>query len=68
MRVLGVIRLSDLSDETTSPERQRSSIEKYAGAYDHEIVGWAEDIDVSGAVSPFDRKDLGGWLTDAAAA
>jgi site-specific DNA recombinase len=67
MRVLGVIRLSDLSDETTSPERQRSSIEKYAGAYDHEIVGWAEDIDVSGAVSPFDRKDLGGWLTDASA-
>ena len=47
------------------PERQRSSIQKYAAAYEHEIVGWAEDLDVSGAVSPFERKNLGGWLTDA---
>ena len=62
MRLLAVTRLSDMTDETTSPERQKAKISTYAGMHDHEIVGWAEDLDVSGSVSPFDRPQLGPWL------
>lgn len=29
----------------------------------HTIVGWAEDMDVSRSVDPFDTPDLGKWLT-----
>jgi site-specific DNA recombinase len=62
MRLLAVVRLSDLTDETTSPERQRKKIEDYARLQEHEIVGLAEDLDVSGAISPFARPQLGPWL------
>ena len=62
MRLLAVVRLSDLTDETTSPERQRTKIDTYARLHEHEVVGVAEDLDVSGAVSPFDRPQLGPWL------
>ena len=62
MRLLAVVRLSDLTDETTSPERQRTKITTYAKLHDHEVVGLAEDLDVYGAVSPFDRPQLGPWL------
>jgi len=61
-RVLGVVRLSDDTDATTSPERQRAIIENWARANGHVIAGWAEDLDVSGKVSPFDRSGLGPWL------
>jgi DNA invertase Pin-like site-specific DNA recombinase len=62
MRLLGVVRLSDLTDETTSPERQLAKIETYARLHDHELVGVAEDLDVSGAVPPDKRPQLGPWL------
>src|SRR5712664_1334689 len=64
MRLLAVVRLSDLTDETTSPERQRTKISQYAKLHDHEVAGVAEDLDVSGAVSPFKRPALGKWLTE----
>jgi site-specific DNA recombinase len=62
MRLLAVVRLSDLTDETTSPERQRTKITIYARLHEHEVVGLAEDLDVSGAISPFERPKLGPWL------
>jgi site-specific DNA recombinase len=62
MRLLAVVRLSDLTDETTSPERQRNKINTYARLHEHEVVGLAEDLDVSGAISPFERPKLGPWL------
>jgi site-specific DNA recombinase len=62
MRVLGRIRLSRVTDETTSPERQREIIESWASANDHTIVGWAEDLDVSGSMDPFETPELGQWL------
>jgi len=62
MRVLGRVRLSRLTEESTSAARQREIIEQWAKANDHEIVGWAEDVDVSGSVDPFDTPQLGGWL------
>lgn len=61
-RVLGRVRLSVETDETTSPERQRGHIQAWADANDHQIVGWAEDLDVSGSVNPFEAPMLGPWL------
>jgi DNA invertase Pin-like site-specific DNA recombinase len=63
MRVLGRIRLSRLTDESTSAARQRELIEQWADSHGHEVVGWAEDLDVSGSVDPFDTPALGPWLT-----
>lgn len=62
MRVLGRLRLSVATDESTSIERQRELIEQWAAANDHEVVGWAEDQDVSGSVDPFSTPQLGEWL------
>lgn len=64
MRVLCCIRLSHETDETTSPERQRAGLIAWAEAHGHTIVGWAEDIDVSGDLAPEERPGLGPWLTD----
>lgn len=61
MRVLGRIRLSRLTEESTSAARQREIIEQWADANDHEVVGWAEDIDVSGSVDPFEAPALKQW-------
>jgi site-specific DNA recombinase len=65
VRILPAIRLSLTTDATTSPERQFESIKKFADYKDHELVEITEadyDLDVSGAVSPFDRPGLGRWL------
>jgi DNA invertase Pin-like site-specific DNA recombinase len=61
MRVLGRIRLSRLTEESTSAARQREIIEQWAAANDHEVIGWAEDIDVSGSVDPFEAPALKEW-------
>ncbi|MBB5155558.1 hypothetical protein [Saccharopolyspora phatthalungensis] len=60
-RVLGRIRLSrfqGLEDVTTSPERQRLAIEKWADVNGHEIVGWAEDLDLGRSVDPLTAPEL----------
>jgi site-specific DNA recombinase len=58
-RALGVVRLSVLTDETTSPERQREIITAAAGARGSGVVSWAEDLDVSATkVHPFKRPAL----------
>lgn len=65
VRILPAIRLSLATDATTSPERQFDAIKKFADFKDHELVPITEadyDLDVSGAVSPFDRPGLGRWL------
>lgn len=61
MRVLGRIRLSKLTDESTSAARQRQIITNWAKSNDHEIVGWAEDLDVSGSIDPFEAPALSEW-------
>jgi DNA invertase Pin-like site-specific DNA recombinase len=63
MRVIGRIRLSRLTEESTSAARQRDVIEQWATSNGHEVIGWAEDLDVSGSVDPFDTPALGPWLT-----
>jgi DNA invertase Pin-like site-specific DNA recombinase len=42
--------------------RQREIIEQWAAAQGHTVVGWAEDLDVSGSVDPFDTPAFGPWL------
>jgi site-specific DNA recombinase len=64
MRVLGRVRLSRASEESTSPERQREIVQNWADQNDHEVIGWAEDLDVSGSVDPFDTLALGPWLVE----
>lgn len=66
LRVLGRLRLSVASDESTSIERQREVITAWAESNGHNLVGWAEDIDVSGSVDPFDTPQLGDWLNNRA--
>lgn len=62
-RVLGRLRLSRSTEESTSIERQREIIQQWAEANGHKVVGWAEDIDISGSVDPFDTPQLGDWLS-----
>ncbi|TRX49765.1 recombinase family protein [Corynebacterium guaraldiae] len=62
MRVLGRIRLSKSTEESTSLERQKELIQSWATDNGHEVVAWAEDVDVSGSVSPFDAPALGPYL------
>ena len=63
-RALGVRRLSHLTDESTSIERQGEHIENNVKARGDALVYMTCDTDVSGSVSPFEREDLGPWLTD----
>lgn len=62
MRIIAACRLSRDTDTSTAIERQSESIERWASAFDHTIVATTVDTDVSGAVSPFDRPDLGPWF------
>ena len=66
LRVLGRLRLSVAADESTSIERQREIIQQWADANGHNVIGWAEDVDVSGSVDPFDAPALGVWLNERA--
>lgn len=61
MRVLGRIRLSRLTEESTSAARQRELIEQWAVNNGHEVIGWAEDVDVSGSIDPFEAPALKEW-------
>lgn len=64
MKLVQAARLSRLTDSTTSMDKQDNESGRYADAYGHEIVGTAADTDVSGDVPPWDRPELGPWLTD----
>jgi len=66
VRALGRLRLSVATDESTSIERQREIIKNWADANGHTMIGWAEDVDVSGAVDPFETPQLGDWLKNRA--
>lgn len=62
-RALIAVRLSRVTDATTSPERQLSTCRELCEQRGYEVVGVAEDLDVSaGSTSPFDRPQLGDWL------
>lgn len=65
MRALIVVRLSRVTETTTSPERQLEICRELCAQRGYEVAGVAQDLDVSGAVDPFDRKrrpNLSRWL------
>jgi site-specific DNA recombinase len=63
MKALVVIRLSRVTDATTSPERQLQACLDLCQQRGYEVVGIAEDLDVSaGSTSPFDRPALSHWI------
>ncbi|MGV9945290.1 recombinase family protein [Rhodococcus aetherivorans] len=62
-RALIVVRLSRVTDATTSPERQLEECRKLCDQRGYEVVGIAQDLDVSaGLTTPFERPQLGDWL------
>ena len=65
LRYLACLRLSADSDGSTSIEWQRGVIRHHVSAphVSGVLVGEAEDTDVSGSLSPFNRPKLGRWLT-----
>ncbi|MBS4103963.1 recombinase family protein [Tsukamurella paurometabola] len=67
-RALIVTRLSKVTDVTTSPERQLQQCRDLIAQRGYLEVGVAEDLDVSGAVDPFDRRrpQLSDWLNNRA--
>ncbi|MGM1077017.1 recombinase family protein [Streptomyces sp. H28] len=63
-RALSAIRLSVLTDETTSPERQRTANHAAAASIGAQIIGEAVDLGVSASkTTPFERPELGSWLS-----
>ncbi|WP_435238576.1 recombinase family protein [Streptomyces sp. YPW6] len=63
LRALIAVRLSDMTDVTTSPLRQREAGESQAARIGAKIVGYATDLDVSATkTTPFERPELGEWL------
>jgi site-specific DNA recombinase len=64
MRLIQAARLSRDKDSSTSVDKQDAEMSAWAKARGHEVVGTAVDTDVSGDVSPFDRPELGQWLTE----
>ncbi|WP_280397452.1 recombinase family protein [Nocardia carnea] len=62
LRALIVIRLSRVTDATTSPERQLNDCLALCNQRGYDVVGVAEDLDISGSTNPMDRPNLGRWL------
>jgi site-specific DNA recombinase len=61
-RVLGRVRQSQDREESTSVERQREVIEQWAHAHGHSVIGWAQDLNISGSVRPFEAPGFAPWL------
>ncbi|MER8014290.1 recombinase family protein [Streptomyces griseoluteus] len=65
LRGLSVLRLSVLTDETTSPERQRAANRDAAAALNIALSDEHEAVDLGVSASkttPFERPELGAWL------
>lgn len=66
-RALLSVRLSILTDDTTSPIRQELDLWRQANNDRAKVVGVARDLNVSATkVPPWKRKELGEWLNNRA--
>lgn len=64
-RALLSIRLSVLTEDTTSPVRQELDLRLLARDKGYRVVGVASDLNVSATkVPPWKRKELGEWLNN----
>lgn len=62
-RALGVLRISQLAEVTTAPDRQRATIQRCARHLGFALVAEAADLGVSArSKSPFERPSLSIWL------
>ncbi|MFJ4784581.1 recombinase family protein [Streptomyces sp. NPDC088794] len=62
-RALGAVRLSTLTQVTTSPGRQRASIRLCTERLGFTLIAEATDLGVSArTISPFERPSLSSWL------
>ncbi|KUO18876.1 recombinase [Streptomyces dysideae] len=62
-RALGAVRLSNLTEVTTSPGRQRASIQLCTEQLGFRLIAEATDLEVSARkMSPFERPSLSSWL------
>jgi DNA invertase Pin-like site-specific DNA recombinase len=60
--LVGVRRLSRLTDKTSSPQAQGNANLAAAADVGGHIIAWADDWEVSGATDPLTRPQLGPWL------
>lgn len=67
LRAALYVRLSEDTDESTSPQRQRDITAAYANAREWTAVGTYEDIDVSATHARLDRPGLSRLRADVAA-
>ncbi|MEU6509167.1 recombinase family protein [Streptomyces sp. NPDC046942] len=66
-RALLSVRLSVLTDDTTSPVRQELDLRMLARERGYRVAGAASDLNVSATkVPPWKRKELGDWLNNRA--
>ncbi|MFH8768780.1 recombinase family protein [Streptomyces sp. NPDC017958] len=66
-RALVSVRLSVLTEDTTSPVRQELDLRMLARERGCRVVGVASDLNVSATkVPPWKRKELGNWLNNRA--
>ncbi|MEV5815283.1 recombinase family protein [Streptomyces mutabilis] len=62
-RALGVLRISQLTEVSTAPDRQRATIHRCAEQLGFALVAEAADLGVSArSKSPFERPSLSIWL------
>ncbi|NEC18435.1 recombinase family protein [Streptomyces parvus] len=62
--LVAVRRLSRKNEASQSPEKQRDQVLAIVEANDAHVIAWADDWEVSGAMDPLKRPQLGPWLTD----
>jgi site-specific DNA recombinase len=62
MRLIAAVRLSRLSDSTTSRETQGDELMRYARQHGHDIIATTEDLDVSGGKPIMKRPGVGPWF------
>ena len=62
MRLIAAVRLSRLSDSTTSVDTQAENLEEYARRNGHKIVKVTSDLDVSGGKPIMKRPGVGPWF------
>lgn len=66
LRLVSGERLSRLRDNSVGIERREDAAERFAAAYDHTIIAYAPDTDVSGNVPMWERPEVGPWVNDPA--
>lgn len=65
VRAIEAARISKLAgtrEQAIGLARRSDEVARYADAYGYDLVGIAEDTDVSGSTDPFARPKLGAWL------